>query len=67
LASLIDIGWVENFDWNKKNAKVDLLRKQIEIAPKFDSRDLVNRDAEKRLYDYYGKPSDREIPAAPMF
>lgn len=65
--SLIDIGWVEGFDWNNKVAKVDLLRKQIEIAPKFDPCDPVNKDKEQKLYDYYGKPRDYETPAAPLF
>ena len=65
--SLIDIGWVESFDWNDKTAKVSLLRKQIEMAPKFDPCDPVNHDAQQGLYDYYGKPRDREMPAAPMF
>ncbi len=66
-ASLIDIGWVDEFDWNDKTAKVDLLRKQIEMAPRFDPCEAVNRDEEHRLYDYYGKPKDWETPAAPMF
>ncbi len=66
-ASLIDIGWVEGFNWDSKNAKVDLMRKQIEMAPKFDPHALVNGDELEGLYDYYGKPRDRDEPAAPMF
>lgn len=53
-ASIIDIGWGE------KTAKVDLLRKQIEMAPKFDPSDPVNQDAHKHLYDYYGRPRYQE-------
>jgi hypothetical protein len=66
-SSLIDIGWAEGFDWRNKTAKVDLLRKQIEMAPRFDPYDPVNVDKHQKLYDYYGKPRDYETPAAPMF
>jgi len=65
--SLIDIGWVDDFDWNKKTAKVDLLRKQIEMAPKFDPCDPVNDDDHQHLYDYYGRPRGWETSAVPKF
>ncbi|QXD33566.1 hypothetical protein [Candidatus Pelagisphaera phototrophica] len=66
-SSLIEIGWVEGFDWWNKTARVDLLRKQIEMAPRFDPFDPVNEDENQKLYDYYGKPRDYETPAVPMF
>ncbi len=66
-ASLIDIGWVEDFNWEKKTARVDLSRKQIEIAPRFDPCDPVNKDKEDHLYDYYGKPHPRDVPIGPIF
>ena len=65
--SLIDIGWAESFDWETKTANVDLTRKQIEMAPRFDPFDPVNEDENHKLYDYYGKPRDWETPAAPLF
>ena len=65
--SLIDIGWVDSFDWNERTACVDLYKKQIEIAPKFDPYDPVNKGEEDRLYDYYGKPRHPDTPAAPLF
>jgi hypothetical protein len=35
-----------------------MLRKQIEMAPRFDPFDPVNEDEHQKLYDYYGKPRD---------
>ena len=66
-SSLIDIGWVERFHWRSKAARVGMLRKEIEVAPRFDPFDPVNEDKHQKLYDYYGKPRDYETPAAPMF
>ena len=34
-SSLIDIGWVERFHWRSKAARVGMLRKEIEVAPRF--------------------------------
>lgn len=50
--SIIDIGWIDSFDRNGKTTKVGLLRKQIEMAPKFDPCDPVNHVAQQRLYDH---------------
>ena len=55
-SSLIDIEWVEGFDWRNKTARVGMLIKQIEMAPRFDPFDPVNEDKHQKLYDYYGKP-----------
>ncbi|MBD5781245.1 PRC-barrel domain-containing protein [Pelagicoccus sp. NFK12] len=54
--SLIDIGWIESIDWKENYATVGLSRKQIENAPKYDPSAPINRDYEKNLYDYYGRP-----------
>lgn len=54
--SIMDIGWIETFDWHKREATVDLSRKQIEKAPRFDPSEPINREYEHQLYDYYGRP-----------
>lgn len=53
---LIDIGWLDSINWQGENASVSLTRKQIEHAPEFDPSAPINRDFEKNLYDYYGRP-----------
>ncbi|MDQ8184809.1 PRC-barrel domain-containing protein [Pelagicoccus sp. SDUM812002] len=53
---LIDIGWLESVDYEANEARVDLSRKQIEHAPEYDPQAPINRDFEKNLYDYYGRP-----------
>ncbi len=53
---LIDIGWLKNIDWKENYATVELSRKQIEHAPRFDPKAPINREFEKELYDYYGRP-----------
>ena len=50
-----------------KTDNIDLTRKQIEMAPRFDPVDPVNEDENHKLYDYCGKPCDWEMPAAPLF
>lgn len=60
--ALIDIGWVDNFDWAAKEATVSMNRKQIQAAPDFDPKAPINRDFEERLYDYYGRPRHWEEP-----
>lgn len=54
--SLIDISWVKSFKWEHKSAIVDLSKEQIKSAPEFDANAPINRDYEKQLYDYYGRP-----------
>lgn len=53
---LIDIDWVENFNWTQKTAAVNLTRSQIEQSPQYDSKAPINRDYENTIYDYYGRP-----------
>lgn len=59
---LVDIDWIEGFDWPSQSATVSLERKQIEAAPDYDPSNPINRDYEKRLYDYYGRPYHWEEP-----
>lgn len=53
---LIDIDWITEFDWSQRTALAELTREEVKNSPKYNHHDPVNRDYEKRLYDYYGKP-----------
>lgn len=48
--------WVNNIDWQSKHVGVDLTRDDIQSAPEYDPKNPVNRDYEKRLFDFYGRP-----------
>ena len=36
--------------------EIDLKKETIENSPEYDPESPVNRDYEKVLYDYYGRP-----------
>jgi hypothetical protein len=57
---LLALGWVQHIDWTGRTLAVDLTAGQVEGSPEFDPAEPVNRDDERRLYDYYGRPRDRE-------
>jgi len=59
---LVDVDWFRDFDWGRQTAEVDLTVEQVKHSPKFNHHEGVNRDYEKRLYDYYGKPCYWEEP-----
>lgn len=59
---LVDISWIDEFNWQDSKASVSLLRKQIESAPEFNPKEPINRDYEERLYDYYGRPYHWDEP-----
>ncbi|MDQ8205044.1 PRC-barrel domain-containing protein [Pelagicoccus sp. SDUM812003] len=54
---LVDIDWIETFDWASKSAQISLSRSQIESAPQYDPKTPINRDYENEIYDYYGRPA----------
>ncbi len=51
---LIDVDWVEAFDWEQQSASVGISRSTIENAPVFDPHEPINKDDLENLYDYYG-------------
>jgi len=53
---LVALGWIDRFDWAEAKVFVDLARDRIEASPEFDPSEPVNRDYERRLYDFYGRP-----------
>lgn len=65
--SIVDVRWVSSFDWHSREASIDLTRKQIEAAPRYDASAPINREFERQLYDYHGRPypwnEDAVVPA----
>ena len=55
---LIAQKWVSDISWDLKEVHVDLTRKAIRKSPAWNGTDLINREYETRLYDYYGRPMD---------
>jgi hypothetical protein len=53
---LVALGWIERIDWSASMVRIDLAKEKIAESPAFDPLEPVNRDYEKRLYDFYGRP-----------
>jgi hypothetical protein len=49
--------WVDTINWASQRMALDLPRKMIQNAPAYDPGAPINRKAETRLYDYYGRPA----------
>lgn len=60
---MLDIDWLDGFDFNGASAQVQATVEQVKHAPDFDPTEAVNVDYQARLYDYYGKPVHWEAPA----
>ena len=48
--------WADEIDWEGRKLRLGVPRGQIQESPEFDPGEPVNREAEQRLYDYYGLP-----------
>jgi sporulation protein YlmC with PRC-barrel domain len=48
--------WISDIDWLNSLVHVDMSRDEIKGSPEFDPSAPVNREYEKVLYDYYGRP-----------
>lgn len=57
---LIDVNWLESFDWIDQKANVGLKRSEIEGSPEYDPQRLVNKDYLDNLYDFYGRPPEEK-------
>jgi sporulation protein YlmC with PRC-barrel domain len=53
---LIAPQWTSSISWEKKTAFVDISREAIQRCPEWNANAAINREYEKRLYDYYGRP-----------
>lgn len=53
---LVAPGWIASVDWAEGKVHTDLSAEQIENSPEYDPSTPINREYERRLYDYYGRP-----------
>ncbi len=65
---LVSPEWIQDVSWLESRVTIDLDRQSIKDAPTYDERALVDRDAELRIYNHYGRDgyweSQRERPVA---
>ena len=53
---IIDIDWLNDFSWENSSALVGLTKEEIKESPEYHPNQPVNREYQKVLYDYYGRP-----------
>ena len=53
---LISPSWFVWVDWDQKELEVDLFREEIGKAPEYEPSALINRQYEKKLYEFYRQP-----------
>jgi hypothetical protein len=47
--------WIQNVSWPESKVTIDLDRQAIMGAPAYDEKALLDRDAELRIYNHYGR------------
>lgn len=52
---LISPEWITDVDWHDRTVSVDLLKSEIEKAPRYRPDMPVNREYEGEVYDFYGR------------
>ncbi len=53
---LLSTRWIQDIIWEQSQVQVNLPCEIIKKAPDYDPHVPVNRETEKVLYDYYGRP-----------
>ena len=53
---LVSPEWIDSVKWPERRVALGLSRESVKHSPEYDPRQPVNREYEKRLYDYYGRP-----------
>jgi hypothetical protein len=48
--------WTSRISWEERNVYVELSREAIKNSPEWNAEAAVNREYEKLLHDYYGRP-----------
>ncbi len=48
--------WFTGIVWSQRKVHTDLTAEEIENSPEFDPSAPINREYERQLYDYYGRP-----------
>jgi hypothetical protein len=49
--------WIQAVRWEDLSVYIDMSRESIKKSPEYDPSQLVNREYEIRLCDYYGRPT----------
>jgi hypothetical protein len=65
---LVSSEWITRVDWSESLLRVDMTREKVKNSPEYDSSGHVQREYERRLHDYYGRPgywSERRGEANP--
>jgi uncharacterized protein YrrD len=52
---LVSPEWIQDVSWPETKVMIDLDRKAIQAAPAYDEAALIDRDAELRIYNHYGR------------
>lgn len=58
---LISLDWIDAVSWSKRTFTTTLSKDLIKKSPEFDPEIPVNAEYETRLYDFYGRPVERNI------
>ncbi len=58
---LLSLNWVKKVIWELSLLFLDIRKEQVENSPEFDPEQPVNIEYETRLYDYYGRPFEKNI------
>jgi hypothetical protein len=59
---LLSPAWINAIDWKNQSVKVELTCDQIKKSPKYNPSEPINREYEKQLFDYYGRPVYWSVP-----
>ena len=52
---LVSPEWIQAVSWSESKVTIDLDRQAIKEAPSYDEGALIDRDAELRIYNHYGR------------
>jgi hypothetical protein len=52
---LVSPEWIQDVSWSDAKVTIDLDRQAIRDAPAYNEGTLIDRDAELRIYDHYGR------------
>jgi len=53
---LVPPAWVTSVDWVGRSVSVDLTVEGVKNSPEYDPSEPINRQYERRFYDYHGRP-----------
>jgi hypothetical protein len=57
--------WIQDVSWPESKVAIDLDRQAVKDAPVYDEGALIDRDAELRIYNHYGRNGYWESQKSP--